>query len=115
MEFGFKITEKEKYTLVNLSGNLMEKSQAKDLIQEIDNKLLKEEPNFVIDLSSFQYMNSTGLNVLLNILSLARKSGGEAVICSVPEKIRTLLIITKLVNVFSVKDNEQTAAQIFDN
>lgn len=115
MEFGFKITEKEKYALVNLSGNLMEKNQATDLLQEIDNMLHKDEANFVIDLSGFQYMNSTGLNVLLNILSLARKSGGEAVICSVPEKIRTLLIITKLVNVFSVKDNELTAAKIFDN
>jgi anti-sigma B factor antagonist len=59
-------------------------------------------------------MNSTGLNVLLNILSKARKSGGEAVICCVPEKIKSLLVITKLINVFSVVDNEELAAQNFN-
>ncbi|MEP7263986.1 MAG: STAS domain-containing protein [Bacteroidota bacterium] len=115
MEFGYQISEKEKYTLVQLSGNLMERNQANELIEEINNHTAKEVPNFVIDLSGFKYMNSTGLNVLLNILSVARKSGGEAIICCVPEKIKTLLVITKLVNVFSVKDNEELAAKVFSN
>ena len=60
-------------------------------------------------------MNSTGLNVLLGILSKARKSGGEAVICAVPEKIKSLLVITKLVNVFSVVDTEEHAVQALNN
>jgi anti-sigma B factor antagonist len=111
MEFGYQISDKPKYTLIQLSGNLMEKSQARDLLEEINGYVIKETPNFVIDFSDFKYMNSTGLNVLLNILSLARKSGGEAVVCCVPEKIKTLLVITKLVNVFSVAENEQTAAE----
>lgn len=115
MDFGFNIKEKGKYTLVNLSGNLMEKSQATELLNEINNCIENKTNNFVIDFSDFKYMNSTGLNVLLNILAVARKSGGEAVICSVPEKIKTLLIITKLVNVFSVKENEKLAAQFFNN
>ena len=115
MEFGYKINEKNNYMVVQLSGNLMEKSQAAELINEINNSVEKDAANFIIDFSDFKYMNSTGLNVLLNILSIARKSGGEAVICSVPEKIKTLLIITKLVNVFSVTENEQLAAQVFNN
>lgn len=115
MEFGYQIREREKYTLVQLSGNLMERNQASELIEEINNHTSKDVPNFVIDLSGFKYMNSTGLNVLLNILSVARKSGGEAVICCVPEKIKTLLVITKLVNVFSVTDNEELAAKAFSN
>ena len=115
MEFGYNIKEKGQYTLVNLSGNLMEKSQATELMNEIDNCIEKDSTNFIIDFSDFKYMNSTGLNVLLNILSIARKSGGEAVICNVPEKIRTLLVITKLVNVFSVTDDEQLAAKVFSN
>ena len=114
MEFGYSITEKEKYTLINLKGNLMEKNQAGDLLEEV-NRFASDSRNFIIDLSEFKYMNSTGLNVLLNILSSARKSGGEAVICCVPEKIKTLLVITKLVNVFSVTDNEQLAAKALKN
>jgi len=115
MEFGYNIEDKTKYTLVSLKGNLIEKNQANNLLDEISTMAEKDGSNFVIDLEDFKYMNSTGLNVLLGILSKARKSGGEAVICSVPEKIKTLLVITKLVNVFSVVDNESMAAAAFNN
>ncbi len=114
MDFQYEIQDKEKYALVHLKGNLIEKNQANDLLDDISQYLDKEESNFVIDLGEFKYMNSTGLNVLLNILSNARKSGGEAVICSVPEKIKTLLVITKLINVFSVVESEELAAKNFN-
>jgi len=113
MEFEFKITQKVSYSLIKLSGNLIEKNQANSLIEEIDSHTEGEHLKYVIDLSSFQYMNSTGLNVLLNILTKARKSGGEAVICAVPEKINSLLVITKLNNVFSILENEEAAAKSF--
>lgn len=114
MEFGYEIKEKVNYALVQIKGNLIEKNQANDLLDDIDQRLDKDATNFVIDLEDFKYMNSTGLNVLLNILSKARKAGGEAVICRVPEKIKTLLVITKLINVFSVVDSEEIAAQNFN-
>lgn len=115
MEFAYKLTEKDSYTLLRLKGNLIEKNQANDLMDDLSNKSEKENSNFVIDLADFKYMNSTGLNVLLSILSKARKNGGEAVICAVPEKIKSLLVITKLVNVFSVVEDENEAAQTFNN
>ena len=36
MEFEFKITEKDKYALISLKGNLIEKNQANDLMDEIN-------------------------------------------------------------------------------
>lgn len=115
MDFEYKITEKDKYALISLSGNLIEKNQANELMDEINLLSEKDGSNFVISLADFKYMNSTGLNVLLGILSKARKSGGEAIICEVPEKIKTLLVITKLINVFSVVDNEDLAAKALNN
>lgn len=115
MEFQYKITGKDKYALIHLSGNLIEKNQANDLMEEINLLTERDGSNFVIDMTGFRYMNSTGLNVLLEILSKARKSGGEAIICAVPEKIKTLLVITKLINVFSVVDNEDLAAKALNN
>ena len=113
MEFGYTITDKGKYNLVSLKGNLIEKNQANELVDDINEISEKETSNFIISLEEFQYMNSTGLNVMLGILSKARKSGGEAVICNVPEKIKTLLVITKLINVFSVVENEAEAELTF--
>src|SRR5436190_10272675 len=109
MEFGYSISNKGHYIVVSLKGDLIEKNQANDLMEEIGQMADKKENNFVISLGDFRYMNSTGLNVMLGILARARKNGGEAVICAVPEKIKTLLVITKLVNVFSVVDTEEEA------
>ena len=78
MEFSYKINEKEKYSSIQLKGNLIEKGQAVNLIDDVNNLILKDTNRFVLNLSDFKYMNSTGLTVLLNILTLARKAGGEA-------------------------------------
>jgi anti-sigma B factor antagonist len=115
MDFEYKITDKESYSLISLKGNLIEKNQANELMDDINHISEKDGSNFIINLSDFKYMNSTGLNVLLGILAKARKSGGEAVICTVPEKIKTLLVITKLINVFSVVDSEELAVKALNN
>ena len=109
MEFSYKINEKDKYCLVQLKGNLIEKGQAVNLIDEIHNLVLKDTNRFVLNLADFKYMNSTGLTVLLNILTIARKAGGEAVICCISEKVNSLLTITKLDNIFSVSESEELA------
>jgi anti-sigma B factor antagonist len=111
MEFSYKISEKENYCLIQLKGNLIEKGQAVNLIDDVHNLVLKDANRFVLNLNDFKYMNSTGLTVLLNILTLARKAGGEAVICCVGEKVNTLLTITKLNNIFTVADSEEHAVK----
>lgn len=109
MEFTYKINEKPEFTTVYLNGNLMEKGQALNLLDDIQHLLEKDASRFILNLSGFRYMNSTGLTVLLNILTLARKAGGEAVICCVPEKVNSLLAVTRLNNIFKVTDTEEHA------
>ena len=111
MDFSYEIEKKEDYNSIKIKGNLIEKGQAEKLLSEIDELIDNESHRFVVNMEEFKYMNSTGLGVLLNILTKARKAGGEAVICAVPEKIKDLLIITKLNNVFSVVEDESLAVQ----
>ncbi len=116
MEFNYKIKEVEdsKPSIIRMEGNLIEKSQAIELLDDIDNVLLKGKTHFIVDMSGFRYMNSTGLNVLVNILTKARNAGGETVICCVPEKIRDLLVITKLNNVFNIAENMDEAQKMME-
>src|SRR4030095_11365431 len=109
MEFTYKIEEKKDYCLLHFSGNLIEKSQALDMFERFEELLNKELKKFVIDMADCKYMNSTGLNTLITILTRARKAGGEAIVCAVPDNIKTLLAITKLNSIFTVVDNEVDA------
>lgn len=114
MNFEYDINEKEGINVIAIKGNLIDKNQAEPLMEEIEEQVLEGSNRFVIDMSDFKYMNSTGLNVLVHILTKARKSGGEAVICCMPDKIRELLVITKLNTVFSITENIDSAIHQFN-
>jgi len=115
MEFEYDIKEKDGINVITIKGNLIEKGQAGKLMEEIEEKVLDNSNKFVINMTDFKYMNSTGLNVLVNILTKARKSGGEAVICCMPNKIKELLVITKLNTVFNIADDLENALKQINN
>ena len=102
MNFSFRIDRNGKADVIALEGMLTDKSQATELFASVDKLLAENRNRFIISLENSKYMNSTGLNILINILTKARKSGGEVVVCNVPQKINELLLITKLNTVFTV-------------
>ena len=104
MLFAHKITKQGQIHIINMQGDLIEASQADKLMQELDEVILNNHIRFVIDLGSLKYLNSSGLTILIRILTKSRKAGGETVIASVGKRIKELLVITKLNTVFSIAD-----------
>ena len=115
MDFNYKLLNKGNYAVVELSGNLIDKNQATPLLDEIQDMINKGTTSFVISMENFRYLNSNGLNVLVNILTKSRKNGGDTTICSVSDKIKELLIITKLNTVFTITENLPEAIKQFQN
>lgn len=113
MSFNYTISEKPNYTLVSIGGRLIEKNEAEGLITEVESLIAAGKNKFVIDGKTLEYMNSSGLGVLLQILTKARTSGGEAVLCELSKKVKQLFIITKLTSVYSVVDSFNEAEQKF--
>lgn len=109
MEFNYQLKEKDGHVIILLTGNLMEKNQATGLMSEVQQLTENGKRHFIVNLNDFKYMNSTGLSVLLNILTNARKAGGDTVICCIPEKVKSLLSITRLTDIFTVTDSEANA------
>ena len=115
MDFTYKIFNKGTYDIVEMSGNLIDKNQSSPLLEEIQEIISKGVNSFVISMESFRYLNSNGLNVLVNILTKSRKNGGDTTICCLSDKIKELLIITKLNTVFTITDDLPTAIRQFQN
>jgi anti-sigma B factor antagonist len=112
MVLDYKITEENNIQILALSGELIDKNQAIGLIKEMDELLEQDKNKLIIDLSNLRYMNSSGLNVLIQLLTKTRTSGGESVICHVSKKVNDLLIITKLNTLFKVADTKAEAAKL---
>jgi len=112
MVLDYSITEENNIQVLVLKGELIDKNQAIDLIKNIDELLELGKNKLVIDLSDLKYMNSSGLNVLIQLLTKTRTSGGESVIFNVSKKVNELLIITKLNTLFKVTDTKEDAMKL---
>ena len=115
MDFTYNINNKGTYAIVEMNGNLIDKNQATPLLEEIQEFINKGINSFVISMEAFRYLNSNGLNVLVNILTKSRKNGGDTTICCINDKIKELLIITKLNTVFTITEDLPSAIRQFQN
>lgn len=114
-KFSFTITEENSIILLTLSGRILDNEQTSRLLSEVDNTLSDKVNKIVLDIENIEYINSNGLNCFIQLLTKARNMGGDAVIINVPEKIKKLLLISKLNTVFTIKDSVGQANEILTN
>ena len=114
MVFEFSIKNENTHAIIHLSGELIEKGQATGLLEAAEN-LIKENCNkWAIDLEQLKYMNSSGLNVLIQLLTKSRVAGGEAVLFNMNKKINELILITKLHTLFKVATTKDEALKLLE-
>ena len=114
-KFSFTIAEENSIILLKLSGRILDNEQTSRLISEVENTLSDKINKIVLDIENIEYINSNGLNCFIQLLTKARNMGGDAVIVNVPEKIKNLLLISKLNTVFTIKDSVDKANEILTN
>ncbi len=114
MVFEYEITKQATLASFKLKGELIEKNQANELIKEAEELSASGCNKWAIDMSDLKYMNSNGLNTLIQLLTKARKVGGEAVLYNLNKKIQELILITKLNTLFKVTDSKEEALKILE-
>ncbi len=112
MVLEYTINEENNIQVLTISGELIDKNQASDLMRAIDELLEQGKNKLVIDIENLKYMNSSGLNVLIQLLTKTRTNGGESVIFNVNKKINELLVITKLNTLFKIVDTKAEAIEL---
>lgn len=112
MNFSYKIKKDNNFIHISFVGNLMNKQQVQDLLEEIEFHSNEGFNKIIIDLSAMKYMNSTGLNILINIFTQTRSKGGDVIITNIPEKIKKLLVITKLNSIFNIEETVDKAKKV---
>lgn len=105
MIFTFEIIKQENYCLISLNGELLESTQGNLLLEELEKKLNDGSLNFIVDFSKLNFLNSSGLGILVRMLTKIRNKSGELVGFGLNEKVNKLLVITKLNQLFTIKDD----------
>lgn len=107
----YKIKVKQNILFVSLSGDMLGENIGKDMVNMINDKISDSILLCAIDLSGITYMNSSGIGILITILTKFRNKGGEVVLINPSEPIKKLLIITKLNAIFSIMNSEEEAIE----
>lgn len=111
-----KMTDREQDGVVILEpkGKIMGGPDASLLHDKLHEFLEQGKKQVVIDLSKVDWMNSTGLGILISSYTTLRNNDGELKLANVTEKIQSLLTITKLVAVFDAYDSVEDAVKAFE-
>ena len=100
-------------TIVDLSGritlgegNVILQNTIRDLVDKGNKKIL-------LNLGNVNYIDSSGIGVLVSSFSTVRSQGGELKLVNLSKRVHDLLQITKLHTLFDIKDDEATAVKSF--
>lgn len=95
--------------VVNLSGDLIGEDNGFALLELVNDTISQKIIKCAIDISELRYINSSGIGVLITVLTKFRNKGGEVYLVKPSENVQKLLIITKLNAIFNVTENIEEA------
>jgi anti-sigma B factor antagonist len=99
--------------VLDISGKILGGNESAALSKEIDRIIDAEERNLVLNLKEVPWMNSSGLGILLAAFIRLRSYGGILKFLHVQERVRAILVTTKLVDILEVYNDEKAAIDSF--
>ena len=111
-----KITQKiqDDIVILELSGKIMGGPDATLLNDKLHSFIEAGQTKVVADLAKVNWMNSSGLGILISALTTIRNAGGDLKLSAITERIQSLLMITKLLTVFDTYDSTKEAIASFE-
>jgi anti-sigma B factor antagonist len=109
------IKTKESYNVIvmEIKGKLVGGPLSSEISNMLYDLLDEGKKNIVVDLRDINFINSSGLGILINGLTSMRKNGGDLKLANISNKIDGLLSITKLNQIFEKFDSVEEAVKSF--
>jgi anti-sigma B factor antagonist len=103
---------KNETIVIRLDGDLIGENDGTGVLAIAADAIQKKVIKCVIDISNLRYINSSGIGVLITILTKFRNKGGEVYLLKPSESVQKLLVITKLNAIFHVAKTEDEALML---
>ena len=101
--------------ILDLEGNIRLGEGSRGLHEAIRLVVEKSEKKILLNLANVSYMDSSGLGELVAGYTTLQKSGGQMKLLNLTERVSELMVITKLLTVFEVYEDEEQAINSFQN
>ena len=110
-----KLSDREEkgVTILEVKGNIMGGPDETVFYEKLHDLIQQNKKKVVIDLSGVEWINSRGLGILISSLTTMRKNDGELKLSHVAKKVKSLLVITRLITIFESYDTVEEAVNSF--
>lgn len=98
--------QKENLFILRLSGDLIGESSGAAIIEKANEAVNNGLRKCLVDISGLRYINSSGIGVLITLLTKFRNKSGELYLMKPSESVQKLLVITKLNAIFTIIESE---------
>ena len=105
--------EKSGVTILEPKGKMMGGSDTGELDEKLYSLLGKGSKNVVIDLGATDWINSSGLSILIHHWKKYNDEGGHLRLANLTQKIEKILVISKLTSVFETYETLDDAVASF--
>ncbi len=92
--------------IIRLAGDLIGEDNGSGILEVASDAIQQGIRLAIIDISGLRYINSSGIGVLITILTKFRNKGGEVYLLKPSESVQKLLVITKLNSIFQIVQSE---------
>jgi anti-sigma B factor antagonist len=113
MKLHFSQKKDPKVHYLYMEGDLIGDEEGPRLAEMVSDSVEEGIKVIVIDLEKVRYISSSGLGLLITLLTKMKNAGGDLYLTAPSEHVKKLLIITKLNGIFKVLDSvEEFTAQL---
>lgn len=108
-------TEKNGVVILSSTTKIMGSEEGVEVNDIINEHLAKGHAKFIFDFEIIEWMNSSGLGILIGSVAVIKNNNGKIGLINVSDRIKNLLKITKLTSVFNVYDSLEDAMENLKN
>jgi anti-sigma B factor antagonist len=103
-----------KICVLEPKGDMMGGPENQIIHEKIKTLLAEGFKYLVVDLGKIKWMNSSGLGILMSVLTTVKEAEGELKIANATTKIENLLVITQLTKVFHNYNSVEKAVASYE-
>jgi anti-sigma B factor antagonist len=101
--------------VVSLEGRIPGEAERKQILGTLDDLLARGHHKVVVDLSKTEWMASSGIGALIGARQAFLDVGAQIVLAGLTRRIKELIVIARLTEVFEIHDSVDEALTAFTN
>jgi anti-sigma B factor antagonist len=105
--------EKDGIWVIEVKGQLMGGPDTGELDEKLYAIIGKGYKKAVVDLAGCDWINSSGLSILIHHYKKFKDAGGELKLANLTSKVERVMVIARLTEVFDAKDSVDEALTAF--